>query len=137
MSPAQEKVVSFLNEQARKSGSRLLSEMALNAQANPFGKVKKMIKDLIVKLMEEATSETEHKGWCDTELGTNKLTRQNKQEEVEKLMSEVEALQAEIAQLGQAIADLSAEMSEISMAISKAEHLTKLHLMYLKYITLI
>merc|ERR1719456_798693 len=78
MSPAQEKVVSFLNEQARKSGSRLLSEMALSAQANPFGKVKKMIKDLIVKLMEEATSETEHKDWCDTELTTNKQTRDKK-----------------------------------------------------------
>merc|ERR1719409_1288810 len=34
MSPAQARVASFLNEQARKSGSRLLSEMALSAQAN-------------------------------------------------------------------------------------------------------
>merc|ERR1719399_2080276 len=75
MSPLQQKVASFLNEQARKTGSRLLSAMALSAEANPFTKVKKMIKDLIVKLMEEATSETEHKGWCDTELTTNKQTR--------------------------------------------------------------
>merc|ERR1719162_2210178 len=67
MSPALEKMVSFLNEQAHRTGSRMLSEMALSAQANPFVKVKKMIKDLISKLMEEATSETEHKGFCDTE----------------------------------------------------------------------
>jgi hypothetical protein len=66
-SPEMQKVVSFLNEQARKTGSRMLSEMALSAQANPFGKVKKMVKDLIVKLMEEAISETEHKGFCDTD----------------------------------------------------------------------
>merc|ERR1719161_913608 len=33
-----------------------------------------MIKDLIVKLMEEATAEAEHKGWCDTELTTNEQT---------------------------------------------------------------
>merc|ERR1719409_2210333 len=31
ISPAQERVVSFLNEQARRSGSRLLSEIALSA----------------------------------------------------------------------------------------------------------
>merc|ERR1719451_118042 len=33
-----------------------------------------MIKDLIVRLMEEANEEAEHKGWCDTELSTNEQT---------------------------------------------------------------
>ena len=36
-----------------------------------------MIKDMIVRLMEEATEESEHKGWCDSELGTNKITRES------------------------------------------------------------
>merc|ERR1719271_341160 len=119
MSPAQEKVVSFLNEQARKSGSRLLSEMALSAQANPFGKVKKMIKDLIVKLMEEATSETEHKGWCDTELTTNKQTRDKKTSEINELNSNIEDLTATIAQLTQDCADLSAAVKELDAAMAK------------------
>merc|ERR1719267_62044 len=119
MSPAQEKVVSFLNEQARKSGSRLLSEMALSAQANPFGKVKKMIKDLIVKLMEEATSETEHKGWCDTELTTNKQTLDKKTSEVNELESNIEDLTATIAQLTQDIADLTAAVKELDAAMAK------------------
>merc|ERR1719353_2845335 len=119
MSPAQEKVVSFLNEQARKSGSRLLSEMALSAQANPFGKVKKMIKDLIVKLMEEATSETEHKGWCDTELTTNKQTRDKKTADVAELDSNIEDLTATISQLTQDIADLTAAVKELDAAMAK------------------
>jgi len=119
MSPVQEKVVSFLNEQARKSGSRLLSEMALSAQANPFGKVKKMIKDLIVKLMEEATSETEHKGWCDTELTTNKQTRDKKTAEVNELESTIEDLTATIAELTQSIADLTAAVKELDAAMAK------------------
>merc|ERR1719353_1923049 len=119
MSPAQEKVVSFLNEQARKSGSRLLSEMALSAQANPFGKVKKMIKDLIVKLMEEATSETEHKGWCDTELTTNKQTRDKKTADVAELDSNIEDLTATISQLTQSIADLTAAVQELDAAMAK------------------
>jgi len=48
----------------------LLSLVSQRVAADPFTKVKKMIKDLISKLMEESTSETEHKGWCDTELTT-------------------------------------------------------------------
>jgi len=119
MSPTQQKVVAFLNEQARKSGSRLLSEMALSAQANPFGKVKKMIKDLIVKLMEEATSETEHKGWCDTELTTNKQTRDKKTSEINELESDIEDLTATIADLTQSIADLTAAVKELDAAMAK------------------
>jgi len=119
MSPSQEKVVSFLNEQARKSGSRLLSELALSAQANPFGKVKKMIKDLIVKLMEEGTEETEHKGWCDTELTTNKQTRDKKTADVNELNSNIEDLTATIAQLTQDIADLAAAVKELDENMAK------------------
>jgi len=119
VSPAQQKVISFLNAQAQKSGSRLLSEMALSASANPFGKVKKMIKDLIVKLMEEATSETEHKGWCDTELTTNKQTRDKKTADVNELNSNIEDLTATIAELTQDIADLTAAVQELDAAMAK------------------
>jgi uncharacterized coiled-coil DUF342 family protein len=118
-SPVQQKVASFLNEQARKTGSRLLSAMALSAEANPFTKVKKMIKDLIYKLMEEATSETEHKGWCDTELTTNKQTRDKKTAEVNELESEIEDLTATIAELTQDIADLTAAVKELDAAMAK------------------
>merc|ERR1719388_149180 len=116
--PLQHKMAVFLAEQARRSGSRLLSEMALSAQANPFGKVKKMIKDLIVKLMEEATSETEHKGWCDTELTTNKQTRDKKTAEVNELESDIEDLTATIADLTQSIADLTAAVKELDAAMA-------------------
>jgi len=118
-SPALQKMVSFLNEQAHKTGSRVLSELALSAQANPFGKVKKMIKDLIVKLMEEATSETEHKGFCDTELTTNKQTRDKKTADINELNSDIEDLTATIAQLTQDIADLTAAVKELDSAMAK------------------
>jgi uncharacterized protein YoxC len=119
MNPLQQKVASFLNEQARRSGSRLLSSMALSAEANPFGKVKKMIKDLIVKLIEEATSEAEHKGWCDTELTTNKQTREKKTSEANELESEIEDLTATIAELTQDIADLTAAVKELDAAMAE------------------
>merc|ERR1719491_826348 len=119
LSPLQQKVAAFLNERAHSIGSRVLSAMALSAEANPFGKVKKMIKDLISKLMEEGTSETEHKGWCDTELTTNKQTRDKKTTEVNDLESNIEDLTATIQELTQDIADLTKAVKELDAAMAK------------------
>merc|ERR1719321_1493910 len=77
--PIRAKLISSLSSRAKETKSKLLLMLASKAAAGgPFDKVKKMIKDLIVKLMEEATEESEHKGWCDTEMGTNKQTREDK-----------------------------------------------------------
>jgi len=118
-SPNQRQVSLFLEEQAKRTGSTLLAEMAAQAMANPFVKVKKMIKDLMVKLMEEATSETEHKGWCDTELTTNKQTRDRKTSEASELTSLIEDLNATIQQLTQDIADLTSAVKELDVAMAK------------------
>jgi len=119
-SPLQERIAAFLAERAQGSGSQLLSLVSQRVQSEPFKKVKKMIKDLIVKLMEEATSETEHKGWCDTELTTNKQTRDARTEDVNKLNAEIERLTSEIAQLTQDIEDLSQALKELEEAMAKA-----------------
>merc|ERR1719238_2035004 len=79
-SPIRAKLVSFLSAKAKSMKSKVLLKILAVAQDGPFDKVKKMIKDLIVKLMEEATEETEHKGWCDTEMSSNKQTREDKAE---------------------------------------------------------
>lgn len=60
-SKRRERVTSLLESRAKALGSRYLSLMATHASADPFGKVKKMIKDLIVKLMEQANREADHK----------------------------------------------------------------------------
>ena len=49
---------------------------------------------VIVRLMEEANEEAEHKGWCDTELSTNEQTRNEKTEAVDLLNSEIAKQQA-------------------------------------------
>merc|ERR1719487_3203198 len=67
----QARAARFLQSQANKLDSRVLAALAVRADADPFVKVRKMIKDLIVRLMEEANEESDHKAWCDTELGTN------------------------------------------------------------------
>merc|ERR1719478_1601389 len=79
-----------------------------------------MIKDMVVKLMEEANEEAEHKGWCDTELTTNEQTRKQKTQAVEVLHAEIDQLEASVAKLTQEITDLSAAVAELDTAVAEA-----------------
>merc|ERR1719262_2000248 len=79
-----------------------------------------MIKDLIVRLMEEANEEAEHKGWCDTELSTNEQTRKEKTAAVETLHAEIDELTASIAKATQEITDLTAQIADIDKAVAEA-----------------
>merc|ERR1719335_965704 len=104
----------MLSERAHEISSPLLAQVAQQVGSDPFAKVKKMIKDLISKLVQEATEEAEHHGWCQTELGTNKMTRDKKTEEVNVLESEIEDLTATISQLTTDIADLTTALKELA-----------------------
>jgi hypothetical protein len=79
----------FLKGKAAKTGSKLLSLVAQKVDAimpnipgvtpldlgeDPIGTVKKMIRDMVLQLMDEANEEASQRGWCTTELGTNKQT---------------------------------------------------------------
>merc|ERR1719421_1166710 len=119
-SPAQWKVSIYLQDKARQLNSRILSALADRVEKDPFKKVKKMIKDLIDKLMEEATAEAAHKGWCDTELATNEKTRKEKTDAVETLKAEIDELTASIAKLGEEIVDLSNAVADLDAAVAKA-----------------
>merc|ERR1719161_2332047 len=118
--PSQLSVAAFLQEQGKKLNSRVLSVIALRVAADPFKSVKKMIKDMIVKLMEEVTEEAEHKGFCDTELSTNEHTRKEKTEQVEILTAEIDQLEASVATLTQDIADLTSAVAELDAALAEA-----------------
>merc|ERR1712151_592465 len=115
----QQRVAEYLSGQSRKLNSRVLAALAVHVADDPFAKVKKMIKDLIVRLMEEANEEAEHKGWCDTELSTNEQTRKEKTEAVETLHAEIDQLQASIAKLTEEIADLTQAVAELDKAMAE------------------
>jgi chromosome segregation ATPase len=106
-------VVEFLQSRAKKLGSKYLALMATKASEDPFGKVKKMIKDLIVKLMEEANAEADQHAYCETELATNKQTREIKSSEVEELTAELESQNALFEKLTTEITELSDEVAKI------------------------
>eukprot|EP00747_Dinoflagellata_sp_TGD_P147800 gnl/TRDRNA2_/TRDRNA2_176853_c3_seq10.p1 gnl/TRDRNA2_/TRDRNA2_176853_c3~~gnl/TRDRNA2_/TRDRNA2_176853_c3_seq10.p1 ORF type:complete len:680 (+),score=267.24 gnl/TRDRNA2_/TRDRNA2_176853_c3_seq10:70-2109(+) len=106
-------VAEFLQAKAKKLQSGYLALIASKAAADPFVKIKKMIKDMIVKLMEEANSEADKKAYCDTEMATNKMTRDNKQSEVDELTAAVEEHTALSAKLSTEIKELSDAIAAI------------------------
>jgi len=122
------KAIEFLKMRAGQMKSKILTQLsaqvaamqATNAGADPFKKVKKLIQDLIVRLMEEANEEAEHKGWCDTELAANEATRKEKTTSVEVLHAEIDQLQASIAKLTEEIASLTAGVAELDAAMATA-----------------
>merc|ERR1719482_1435797 len=79
-----------------------------------------MIDAMITKLLEEANEEADHKGWCDTEMATNKQTREDKTEEVNALSAESDKLTADILKLSQQIADLTDAIAEIDRSVAEA-----------------
>jgi len=119
-SQSQSHAAAYLKVMARQLNSRVLLAAADRASADPFRKVKKMIKDLITRLMEEANEEAEHKGWCDTELSTNEQTRKEKTEAVETLHAEIDQLEASLAKLSEEISDLAKAVAELDAAMAKA-----------------
>merc|ERR1719282_1425801 len=117
---AQTRVAQYLSKRGQELGSRVLSALAVRVSDDPFRKVKKMIKDLIVRLMEEANEEAEHKGWCDTELSTNEQTRKEKTDAVEMLTAEIDELTASVSKLNKDMSELSVALSDLDAAMAKA-----------------
>jgi len=119
-SALQSKVVALLLQRSQEAKSDLLAMVAGRVGEDPFGKVKKMIKDLLVKLMDEASNEADHKGFCDTELSTNKATRDEKSAEATELTARIDELTSKNAKLTQDIADLSDAVAELDASVKEA-----------------
>eukprot|EP00747_Dinoflagellata_sp_TGD_P152636 gnl/TRDRNA2_/TRDRNA2_177327_c3_seq1.p1 gnl/TRDRNA2_/TRDRNA2_177327_c3~~gnl/TRDRNA2_/TRDRNA2_177327_c3_seq1.p1 ORF type:complete len:696 (-),score=266.13 gnl/TRDRNA2_/TRDRNA2_177327_c3_seq1:102-2189(-) len=110
----------FLAKEGKRLKSQRLSLLADKLLANPFGKVKKLIDDMITRLLEEANEDASHEGFCDKEMGESKITRNKLNEEIDALQAAVEDGKATIMTLTNEIADLEKEMSDLSAAMTEA-----------------
>jgi hypothetical protein len=114
--------VKFLRIAGRRLNSQALSMMAekVSATSDPFGKVKKMIDDMITRLLEETNQESEQKGFCDKELGTNTKTRNKLQMNIDGLNAKIDEGDAIITATTQRVAELSKELVDLRDAVSEA-----------------
>merc|ERR1719482_2410460 len=119
-SSQQQRAAKILKARALRLGSDRLSLLAVKVESDPFAKVIKMIKDMITKLKEEAAAESAHKAWCDEELKQNKLTRDEKTEEINMLTAKVEEINAAIDKLQDDIASNEAAIAELDKTMKEA-----------------
>jgi len=94
-------------------------DVANRMKKDPFAKVKKLIQELIERLLHEAAEEANQKGWCDKAQGDARQKRTYAAEAIAELNSEVAGLEAtrnklveELGVVGQEIEDLEAKMDE-------------------------
>merc|ERR1719401_487021 len=97
---AQAKALVLLRKQAAALKSRSLSDLIKRAEADPFAKVKQLIKQLIERLLHEANAEIKKKAWCDVEIGkANATLHRFRLPEIAQLKAEKEDLEAKYASL--------------------------------------
>merc|ERR1719333_856604 len=107
----------FLDAEGRRLHSQRLGLLAQKMEADPFAKVKTLIDDMITRLLEEANADADHEGFCDTEMGKSKITRNKLTEEIDALTAACEEGKATIAQLTEEIATLSEELAALEKAV--------------------
>lgn len=120
-----QKVVNFLMDRSEKLKSQPLSLLMSRMQRDPIQVAKRLIKDLMMKMVAEANVDDGEKVYCDRELNSNALSRNKAQQEVETKISEVEAEQDNVLEAANQITILSGTMESQEKELHSAEMLRK------------
>lgn len=125
---AKNAVMELLHSQGTKLHSTLLIGLANQIKADPFAKVKKLIQDLIERLLQEAADEANQKGWCDKATADAEQKRTYAVEKVAELNAQSAELEATIGKLTEELEVLHVEIPELEQkqedatAMRKEEH---------------
>jgi peptidoglycan hydrolase CwlO-like protein len=114
-----DRVVALLKASSLELKSPTLAMLASKVAADPFVKIKKLIQELIERLLQEAADEANHKGWCDKEIGKAKQDRETKAAAVKDLNSQMAENEGKRDKLTEEIQILTIEIGELTDSLSK------------------
>lgn len=115
-----QKVLAMFQDDGSRLKSPVLASLAMHIAADPFGKVKKMIQDLVERLLAESTAEATKKGFCDTELGKAEKDRDFRLADVKKINAELASLLAKEDALEEEMDELSSSMVEARGSLNES-----------------
>merc|ERR1719401_683224 len=78
---------------------------------------------MITRLLEEAKQDADHEGFCDTEMGKSKITRNKLTEEIDSLTAACDDGKATILQLTETVKTLSEEVADLDKSMAEAAEL--------------
>jgi len=120
-----QRVRSFLNGEADRAGSGVLSALAMRVTVaeDHFVKVRGLIKDLISKLKADAKSEATQKGICDKGMSKAISDRDEANANIEVATAKITTLTAKQNALEDEIEDLTGQIAELKKALFEAAEL--------------
>merc|ERR1719301_225984 len=107
-------IVSLLKGKGQQVKSTLLMSLATKIAADPLAKVKKLIQELIERLLTEAANEANQKGWCDKATADATQKRTYAADKIEDLNAKLAKLAALSDKLGEETATLQKEIQELT-----------------------
>jgi len=90
---------------------KVIQSSAAQHRAEPFGKVKDMIQSMIERLEDEADAAATKKAYCDKEMAETQASKDDKDDNIEKLNTKVDMLTAESKKLKSEVARLQKELA--------------------------
>lgn len=114
-------IISLLKGKGQELKSTLLTSLASRIADDPFAKVKKLIQELIERLLTEAANEADQKGWCDKAIADAKQKRTYAAEEIADLNVKMAKLEALSDKLGEELDELAKGIAELKASQAEAE----------------
>lgn len=119
-----DKAIQMLSNDGQRLHSAALTTLAMNlGRPDPFKKVKAIVQGLIERLLNEAKTEAEHKGFCDEKTGTLVQDRDYRYGDVKKIHAVLKKLRTKKNKLGNEIRKLKKEVKELTEALDEAQKL--------------
>merc|ERR1719162_1466860 len=118
---ARQLILSLLKGKGQELKSTLLISLATKIAADPFAKIKKLIQELIERLLKEAAEEANQKGFCDKATADATQKREMAANKAEGLNAKMAKLAALSDKLGEEMTDLTSDIEELNKSQSDAE----------------
>jgi len=94
-----------------------------SSSADPFGKVKGMIKSMIEKLLDEADADATKKAYCDKEMSETQQKQDEKESDIESLSTQIDVMAAESKKLKGQVGVLQKELAAVTRTQAKMDKL--------------
>jgi DNA repair exonuclease SbcCD ATPase subunit len=117
---AKERALKSIEQLGKRLHSTALVALAYRAAADPFGKIRGMIEEMIAKLLQEAAEEATQKAFCDKEIGESKTAKADLEGKLDKVNARLEKSESATATLTEDVSKLSAEVAENDKAMATA-----------------